>query len=95
MNEEKKAKIKEKGKKVNAHKVKRIYLERSLAEMGSLSLKNQGVKYLLCTIDVFPNIFELNLRNIKQLFALHGFIRTLKEFKRKRNKLWIDQGKEF
>ena len=63
--------------------------------MGSFSLKNQGVKYLLCTIDVFPNIFELNLRNIKQLFVLHGFIRTLKEFKRKRNKLWIDQGKEF
>ena len=62
--------------------------------MGSFSLKNQGVKYLFCTIDVFPNMSEVNLRNIKQVLVLHGFIRILKEFKRKPNKLWIDQGKQ-
>ena len=76
-------------------RLKEYFQKADLAEMGSFSLKNQGLKYLLCTIDVFPNISEVNLRNIKQVLVLYGFIRILKEFKRKPNKLWIDQGKEF
>ena len=32
-----------------------------LADMGSLVFKNRGVKYLLCAIDILPNMNGLNL----------------------------------
>ena len=47
--------------------------------MGSLSLKNKNVKYLLCVIDVFTN----------------AFIEIVHKSNRKPNKLWVDQGREF
>ena len=47
--------------------------------MGSLSLKNKNIKYLLCAIDVFTN----------------AFIEIVHKSNRKPNKLWVDQGREF
>ena len=47
--------------------------------MGSFSLKNKNIKYLLCAIDVFTN----------------AFIEIVHKSNRKPNKLWVDQGREF
>ena len=67
-----------------------------LAEMGSVSSKNQGVKYLLCVIDVFtkyPSVKPLKDKNAKTV--LHSFVEIVKESKRQRNKLLVDQGRKF
>ena len=57
----------------------------NLAEMGSLSFKNWGGKYLLCVIDVFTWVKPVP----------HVFIEIVKKSNCKPNKLWIDQGREF
>ena len=44
-----------------------------LAEMGSLSSKNCGVKYLLCVIDIFAKyawVKPLTDKNLKQTFMV-------------------------
>ena len=53
--------------------------------MRSLSSFNRGVKYLLCIIDV--------LYKVKTV--LYDFVERVNKSKRKPNKLWVDQGKEF
>ena len=70
-----------------------------LVEMRSLSSFNQNVKYLLCVREIFsenPWVKPLKDKNAKTV--LHGFIEVkiiVNESKRKPNKLWVDQGKEF
>ena len=64
--------------------------------MGSLSSKNGGVKYSLCVLDVFTKYAWVKpLKEKKAKTVLNGFIKIVRESKRKPNKLWIDQGKEF
>ena len=53
-----------------------------LAEMGSLSPKNRGVKYLLCAIDVFTKYAGVTV--------FHGFVEILNESNHKPNKSWVD-----
>ena len=62
-----------------------------LAESGSLSSFNHGIKYLLCVIDVFTK----PLTDKKTKTIVHGLIGIVNESKRKPNKLWVDQGREF
>ena len=58
-----------------------------LAEMGSLSSKSQGVKYLLCVIDVFTKYAWVKpLKDKKAETVLRGFIERVNESKRKPNK---------
>ena len=46
-----------------------------LAEMGSLSSKNRGVKCLLCVIDVFTKYpWVKGFKGKKAKIVLHGFI---------------------
>ena len=56
----------------------------NLVEMGSLSSKNRGVKYLSCVIDVFSKYLWVKpLTDKKAKTVLHSFIETVNESKRK------------
>ena len=66
-----------------------------LAEMGSLSSKNQNVKYLICMIDVFIKYALVKPLKDKAKSVLHGFIEMVKESNCRPNKLWVDQLREF
>ena len=64
-----------------------------LAEMGSLSSKNWGVKYSLCVVDVFTKydwVKPLSSKKAKRILLRDGFIGVVNESKRKQNKLWVD-----
>ena len=56
-----------------------------LAEVGSLSSKNQGVQYFLCAQMFSPSLQKTNL---------HGFIGIVNESKRIPNKLRVDQRRD-
>ena len=65
-----------------------------LAEMGSLSLKNKNVKYLLCVIDVFTKyacVEPLKDLQKKDKTVFSAFIDIVNESNRKPNKSWVDQ----
>ena len=67
-----------------------------LAEMRSFSSFNRNVEYVLFLTDVFTKYAWVNPwkdKNAKTV--LHGFIEIVNESKRKPNKLWLDQRKEF
>ena len=55
-----------------------------LAEMGSLSSKNRGVKYLLCVIDVFTKYaWVKSLKDKKGKTVLNAFTEIVNESYRK------------
>ena len=67
-----------------------------LADMQSLSKKNKGIKYLLCVIDLYSKYaFVIPLKDKKGISITNAFDKIIKQFKRKPNKLWVDQGSEF
>ena len=67
-----------------------------LADMQSLSRKNKGIKYLLCAIDLYSNYaFVIPLKDKKEISILNAFDKTIKQYNRKPNKIWVDQGGEF
>ena len=67
-----------------------------LADMQSLSRKNKGIKYLLCTIDLYSKYaFVISLENKKGISVTNGFNKIRKQSNRKPNKIWVDQGGEF
>ena len=70
-----------------------------LVEMGSLSSKNHGVRYLLCVIDVITKYDWIKLLKDKKaktvLQQFFGFTEIVKESKDQANKLWVDQGESF
>ena len=64
-----------------------------LADMQSLSRKNKGIKYLLCAIDLYSKYaFVIPLENKKRISVTNGFNKIIKQFNRKPNKIWVDQG---
>ena len=64
--------------------------------MGSLSSKNKNVKYLLCVINVFTKYsWVKSLKDKKGKTILNAFIEIVNESYSKRNKLWVDQEREF
>ena len=64
--------------------------------MQSLSRKNKGIKYLLCTIDLYSKYsFVIQLKDKKGISIVNGFNKIIKQSNRKPNKIWVDQGGEF
>ena len=67
-----------------------------LAHMQSLSRKNKGIKYLLCVIDLYSKYaFVIPLKDKKGISILNAFNKIIKQYNRKPNKIWVDQGGEF
>ena len=67
-----------------------------LADMQSLSRKSKGIKYLLCVIDLYSEYaFVIPLKDKKGISILNAFNKILKQYNRKPNKIWVDQGGEF
>ena len=67
-----------------------------LADMQSLSRKNKGIKYLLCTIDLYSKYaFVIPLKDKKGISIVNAFNKLIKQSNRKPNKIWVDQGGEF
>ena len=67
-----------------------------LADMQSLSKKNKAIKYLLCAIDLFSKYaFVVPLKDKKGISIVNPFNKIIKQFNRKPNKIWVDQGGEF
>ena len=67
-----------------------------LADMQSLSRKNKGIKYLLCTIDLYSKYaFVIPLKDKKGVSIVNAFNKIIKQSNRKPNNIWVDQGGEF
>ena len=67
-----------------------------LADMQSLSKKNKSIKYLSCAIDLFSKYaFVIPLKDKKGISIVNAFNKVIKQFNRKPNKIWVDQGGEF
>ena len=67
-----------------------------LADMQSLSRKNKGIKYLLCVIDLYSKYaFVIPLKDKKRISIVNAFDKIIKQYNRKPNKIWVDQGGEF
>ena len=67
-----------------------------LADMQSLSRKNKGIKYLLCVIDLYSKYaFVIPLKDKKGISILNAFDKIIKQYNRKPNKIWVDQGGDF
>ena len=67
-----------------------------LADMQSLSKKDKGIKYLLCSIDLYSKYaFVIPLKDKKGISIVNAFNKIIKQSNRKPNKIWVDQGGEF
>ena len=63
--------------------------------MQSLSKYNEGVKYLLCEIDLFSKYaWVVPMKDKKGVNIVNAFQKIISE-KRKPNKIWFDQGSKF
>ena len=61
--------------------------------MQLLSKYKKGIRFLLCTIDLFSkySCFAL-LKDTKGASIVNEFQKSFENSKRKRNKIWVDQG---
>ena len=67
-----------------------------LADMQSLSRKNEGIKYLLCAMDLYSKYaFVIPLKDKKGISIVNAFNKIIKQSERKPKKIWVDQGGEF
>ena len=83
-----------KRRKVHARFKDNIWAE-YLAEMGSMSSKNENVKFLLCVIDIFPKYKWVKpIKDKKGKTVLNAFIEIVNEYNQKPNKLLNGQGRE-
>ena len=56
--------------------------------MQSLSKKNKGMKYLLCTIDMYSKyVFVIPLKDKKGISIVKAFNKIIKQSNRKPNKI--------
>ena len=63
--------------------------------MGSLSSKNENIKYLLCVIDDFIKyVWVKPLKDKKGKTVLNAFIEIVDKSNRKPNKSRVDQGRK-
>ena len=66
-----------------------------LAEMGSITSKNRGGKFLFCAVDVFTKYaWFKTLQDKKAKTVLNAFIKIVNESKRKLSTLWANQGEK-
>ena len=64
--------------------------------MKLIAKRNKGIKYLLCAIDLFSKYaFVVPLKDKKGVSIVNAFQSILNNSKRKPNKIWVDQGREF
>ena len=64
--------------------------------MRPLPSKNQGLKHLLCVIEFFIKCKWVKpLKNKKSRTVFLCFVEIVNESKRKANRLWADQRREF
>ena len=64
--------------------------------MQLISKYNEGIKYLLCAIDLFSKYaFPVPLKDKKGTTIVNAFQSILNNSKRKPNKIWVHQGSEF
>ena len=62
--------------------------------MQSLSKYNKGIKYLLCSIDLFSKYaWDVPLKDKEGISIVNAFQKIIS--KRKANKIWVDQGGKF
>ena len=67
-----------------------------LADMQLISKYNKGIRYLLCTIDIFRKYaWVVPLKNKTGVTIVNAFQSILDSSKRKPNEIWVDQGSEF
>ena len=74
-----------------------------LADMQSLSKCNKGIKYLLCTIDLFSKYaWVIPIKDKQGTSIVNAFKKIISEKseaeskgRRKPNNIWVDQGIEF
>ena len=67
-----------------------------LADMQLISKYNKGIRYLLCSIDLFSKYaWVVPLKDKKGVTIVNAFQIILNSSKRKPNKIWVDQGSEF
>ena len=67
-----------------------------LADMQLLSKFNEGIKYLLCVIDLFSKYaFVIPLKDKKRISIVNAFQSILSKSKRKPNEIWVHKGSEF
>ena len=63
--------------------------------MQSLSKYNKGIKYLLCTVDLFSKcVWVVLLIDKRRITIVNAFQKIISKG-RKPNKIWVDQGGEF
>ena len=63
--------------------------------MQSLSKYNEGIKYLLCVIDLFCKYaWVIPMKDKKGTSIVNAFKKIISR-RRKPNKIWVDQGSEF
>ena len=66
-----------------------------LADMESLNKYNEGVKYLLCAIDLFSkHAWVVHLKDKRGITIVNAFQKIISK-ERKPNKIWVDQGGKF
>ena len=66
-----------------------------LADMQLTSKYNNGIRYLLCAIDLFSKYAFVNpLKGKKGTTIVNAFQGIFDNSKRKPNKVWVDQGSE-
>ena len=64
--------------------------------MSLISKFNNGIKYLLCVIDLFSRYaWAVGLKDKKKESIVKGFKKALDCSKRKPNKIWVDYGSQF
>ena len=67
-----------------------------LADMQLLSKFNNGIRFLLCVIDIFSKYaWVISLKDKKGISTVNAFQKILDDSKRKPNKIWVDKGSEF
>ena len=63
--------------------------------MQSLSKYNKGIKYLLCAIDLLSKYgWVIPIKDKKGTSIVNAFKKIISK-RRKPNKIWVDQGREF
>ena len=61
-----------------------------------VSLKDKGIRYVLCVIDLFSKYaWVVPLKDKKCATITNAFQSILDSSKRKPNKIWVDQGSKF
>ena len=67
-----------------------------LANMQLISRFNKGIRFLLCSIDIYSKYaWVIPLKYEKGVIIANAFQKVLDDLKRKPNKIWVDKGSEF